>query len=574
MDSKLDVVTGARYAQARFSVLPGNGDGTFQAPIDTVTPQLPSDLAAGDLDGDGITDMAIVMSGAMISIFKGNGDGTFKTPTIYAGANSIAMGDFHGKGILDLVGGASRDAVSGILVISGNGDGTFQARTELPSIGSATTSQTVGDVNGDGKPDIIATTSYYNNVSVFLNDGAGNFPTRTDYTTGQSPWAVAIGDVNNDGKTDIVTANQEGDFAGGSISVLLGNGDGTYQPRADFDAETTPQGIVLADFNSDGNLDAATANNVQPGYIRLFFGNGDGTFSGGQSLSTGDNPRPITTDDFNGDGNPDVVVTYAQWCGCDTVSPWVSVFLSNGDGTFQPRADYPVGVLYESHSVTTGDINRDGSPDLIVSNTYGSVSVLLGNGDGTFQPEVVYPVNGAWGSLLGDFNGDGNPDVVTGGDFYTNFGTISLLLGNGDGTLQPYVEYFAGSPFTMSGVDLNGDGALDISTSNLFDTSVYIFFNLGGSRVSLTSSENPSRAGDPVTFTATVTPTFGLAIPSGRVKFFDGTTLLGSGLLDGKEATLTLSTLTVGNHQIRAKYGGDSTFVPVRSKKLTQQVRL
>jgi len=106
-DSKLDVVTGARYAQARFSVLPGNGDGTFQAPIDTVTPQLPSDLAAGDLDGDGITDMAIVMSGAMISIFKGNDDGTFKTPNIYAGANSIPMGDFHGTGILDPVGAAA-----------------------------------------------------------------------------------------------------------------------------------------------------------------------------------------------------------------------------------------------------------------------------------------------------------------------------------------------------------------------------------------------------------------------------------------------------------------------------------
>ncbi|PYL06504.1 MAG: autotransporter domain-containing protein, partial [Verrucomicrobia bacterium] len=102
---------------------------------------------------------------------------------------------------------------------------------------------------------------------------------------------------------------------------------------------------------------------------------------------------------------------------------------------------------------------------------------------------------------------------------------------------------------------------------------VSIFFNLGGSRVSLTSSENPSHAGDPVTFTATVTPTFRLAIPSGRVKFFDGTTFLGSGVLDEKEATLTLSTLIVGNHQIRAKYVGDSTFVPVRSKSFQQKVR-
>jgi large repetitive protein len=120
---------------------------------------------------------------------------------------------------------------------------------------------------------------------------------------------------------------------------------------------------------------------------------------------------------------------------------------------------------------------------------------------------------------------------------------------------------------------LNDDSALDLVVNNVYDTSISIFFNLGGSRVSLTSSENPSHAGEPVTFTATVTPTFGLAIPSGKVRFFDGHDFLGTGVLDDNKATLTLSTLTVGNHQIRAKYLGDSTFVPARSEKLTQQVR-
>ena len=332
-------------------------------------------------------------------------------------------------------------------------------------------------------------------------------------------------------------------------------------------------GLVLSDFNNDGNLDVAVANHGPPSSVGLLFGNGDGTFSAQQVLASGSNPWPITTDDLNGDGKSDLVATYAQWCGCDSPSPWVSVFLSNGDGTFQPRVDYPVGVMYESHSVTTGDINHDGKPDLIVSNTHGSVAVLLGNGDGTFQPGVDYPVNGAWSSLIGDFNGDGNPDVVTGGDFYTNYGTISLLLGNGDGTLQPYVEYLAGSPFTMSGVDLNGDGAVDLVTSNLFGNSVSIFFNLGGSRVFLISSENPSHAGDPVTFTAKLRPTFGLAIPSGTVEFFDGSNLLGTRILHGKKATLTSSTLAAGKHQIKANYLGDTAFVPTHSERLTQKVR-
>ncbi|HJU11490.1 MAG TPA: FG-GAP-like repeat-containing protein [Candidatus Binataceae bacterium] len=572
-DFKLDLATAGRLTDRELHILLGNGDGTFQAPLDTNLAQLSTALAAGDLNRDGVTDMAIVESGTTVSILLGNGDGTFAAPLNYGGAFVVALGDFRGTGNIDLVGGASRDSEEGIVVIAGNGDGTFQARTELLNIGAATTSQTAGDVNGDGKPDIIATNNYYNNLSVFLNDGAGNFSTRTDYATGDAPWDVAIGDVNNDGKTDIVTANQEGDFAGGSISVLLGNGDGTFQPHTDFDAQTTPQGIVLADFDSDGNLDAATANNVQPGYIRLFFGNGDGTFSSGPSLATGDNPRPIVTEDLNGDGKKDLVVTYAQWCGCDTVSPFVSVFLSNGDGTFQPRTDYPVGAMFESHSVAAGDMNRDGKPDLIVSNTYGSVSVLLGNGDGTFQPEVVYPVNGAWGSVVGDFNGDGNPDVVTGGDFYSDFGTISLLLGNGDGSLQPYLDYFSGSPFTMSAVDLNRDGALDIASSNLFGNSVSIFFNLGGSRVSLTSSENPSHAGDPVTFTARVTPSFAGPVPSGSVKFFDGDNVLGTAVLSGNEASITRSIQNPGTHSITANYLGDSTFLRTRSKKLTQKVR-
>ncbi|HJU10493.1 MAG TPA: FG-GAP-like repeat-containing protein [Candidatus Binataceae bacterium] len=291
------------------------------------------------------------------------------------------------------------------------------------------------------------------------------------------------------------------------------------------------------------------------------------------ATSTGDNPWPIKSRDLNGDGKPDLVVTYAQWCGCDTVSPWVSVFLGNGDGTFQARVDYPVGVLYESYSVTTGDINRDGTPDLIVSNTYGSVAVLLGNGDGTFEAAVDYPVNGAWSCLVGDFNRDGIPDVVTGGDFYTNFGSLSLLLGNGDGTLQPYVEYAAASPFTMSGADLNGDGALDIAASNLFGTSVSILFNLGGSRVSLTSSENPSHAGDPITFTTTVSPSFAGPVPSGVVKFFDGDRLLGTGVLNRNEASITRSTQKLGIHSITASYLGDSTFVQTDSKKLIQKVR-
>ncbi|PYL62522.1 MAG: hypothetical protein DMF24_03745, partial [Verrucomicrobia bacterium] len=161
-DSKLDLVTAARYAQPRFDMLLGNGDGTFQTPIDTATARNPMDFAAGDVDGDAITDMAVVVSSTIISIFKGNGDGTFNTsPLNYGAGYTVSMGDFDGNGTVDLVSASELDSEIlsgdfGIAVVPGNRDGTFQARTELVKVAS-TQSQTTGDVNGDGKPDIVGT---------------------------------------------------------------------------------------------------------------------------------------------------------------------------------------------------------------------------------------------------------------------------------------------------------------------------------------------------------------------------------------------------------------------------------
>ena len=210
-----------------------------------------------------------------------------------------------------------------------------------------------------------------------------------------------------------------------------------------------------------------------------------------------------------------------------------------------------------------------------MTNFGGKLSVFLGEGDGTFRPHVDYPIGGwAREGVLGDFNGDGIVDVATThvSDYYAGLGRVDLLLGNGDGTFQPYVDYPTGSSYRMAAGDFNGDGALDVLTSNHYRDNLNILFNLGGSRVTLTSSENPSHAGDPVTFTATVRPTVGADLPSGTVEFYDGSNLLGSAILQGKKASFTSSTLSVGKHQIKANYPGDSTFVPNHSKRLAQKV--
>ena len=364
-----------------------------------------------------------------------------------------------------------------------------------------------------------------------------------------------------------MTANR---YNGNSISVLLGNGDGTFQPRTDFATAALTMGIVLADFDKDGKMDVATANNSgQPGTISILFGRGDGTFETPQQYTSGDYPRSIVTADFDGDGNTDLAVTS---------STYVSVFLNNGDRTFQPRVDYSVSG--GNHCVAAGDVNRDDIRDLIVSSSGSqTVSVFLGYGGGSFAPPIDYPAGYMPQTcLIGDFRGDGIPDIVVGGGGrgygLEEGGTISLLLGNGDGSFQPASAYLANSPDTMSAADLNGDGALDIAVSNIVTgLSTSIFFNTGGSRVSLVSSENPSHAGDSVTFTATVRPTFGSSgIPSGPVEFYDGSNLLGSAILQGKKASFTSSTLSVGKHQIRASYAGDTAFVPNHSKRLAQKV--
>jgi hypothetical protein len=326
-DSKLDLVTAAQYAQARFSVLLGNGDGTFQPPIDTATLQRPRNLAAGDLDADGIADVAVTEYSTIVSIFKSNGDGTFKTPLNYEGRWTISMEDFDGNGTIDLV-SANLLQHYGVAVLAGNGDGSFQGVTQLAG---SVVSQTTGDVNGDGKPDIVATN--YNSVSVLLNSGDGTYPTRTDYPTGNDTQDVTLGDVNKDGLIDVVVTNR----ADNSISVLLGNGDGTFQSRSDFATATSPKALLLSDFNNDRIMDVATANQTNPGTVSILLGAGDGTFPTHQELSAGDSPQSIAKSDFNGDGKKDLVVNYNYAGG--TSDSGASVFLSNGDGTFQPRVN-------------------------------------------------------------------------------------------------------------------------------------------------------------------------------------------------------------------------------------------
>ena len=315
----------------------------------------------------------------------------------------------------------------------------------------------VGDFNRDGKLDLAVADYATNTVSVLLGNGDGTFQAHVAYATGRWPELVVVGDFRGDGKLDLVVSNS-GD---NNISVLLGNGDGTFQPAANY---SVTGGVAVGDFNRDGKLDLAVADSNS---INVLLGNGDGTFEPPVNYSIGGG-TPVVGD-FNRDGKLDLAVA-------TNGSNNINVLLGNGDGTFQLAGSYSIPSAPTSMAVA--DFNADGKLDLVVatngSSSNNTVSILLGNGDGTFQAHMDYATGSSNPSsvAVGDFNGDGRPDLVVTDLFSTD---VRLLLGDGDGTFGAAATYAAGSgPSSVAMGDFNADGRLDIAVADSGSATVSV----------------------------------------------------------------------------------------------------
>ncbi len=289
----------------------------------------------------------------------------------------------------------------------------------------------IADLNADGRPDMVAANRGSNTVSVLLGNGDGTFGPRTDFVTGVGPSSVAIADLNADGRPDLVTNGFETLYGSSDLVwVLLGNGDGTFGPPRS--RSVAASSVAIADLNADGRPDLVAANAIS-NTVSVLLGNGDGTFGPNTEFPAGSNPLAAAIADLNADGRPDLVIADygcpATACHVVPDGSSVSVLLGNGDGTFGPKTDYFTGL--QPYRVAIADLNADGRPDLAVVNYFSNtVSVLLGNGDGTFGPRAdfgtgSYPISEA----IADLNGDRRPDLAV-ANYASN--TVSVLLGNGD----------------------------------------------------------------------------------------------------------------------------------------------
>ncbi|HEY1657614.1 MAG TPA: FG-GAP-like repeat-containing protein [Candidatus Sulfotelmatobacter sp.] len=349
----------------------------FETRASVAVPGEPESIAAGSFNQDGYTDLAVAGNATnQLAILTGKGDGTFEKPTfLEEGASYVVTGDLRNTGTLDLITGS---AVNSVGVRLGNGNGTFGPLKTFP-VPASPFFLALGDFNGDHFLDAVVAdkSGGCECISVLLGNGDGTFRKAIETNSPYPLSALGLGDFNGDGILDIATVGQ---FGGSSeVGILLGNGDGTFHAIGSYSVYDGPQSVAVADFNGDHILDLAVAEPIG-GAISIFLGNGDGTFTPAPTIGAFF-PAGAISADFNGDQIPDLAVVTGL------TSSVVSVFLGVGDGTFLPEMDFPAE---SSGALAVGDFNRDGRTDIVVGAYLDNqVVTLLNTGVADFSPTTT-----------------------------------------------------------------------------------------------------------------------------------------------------------------------------------------
>jgi len=461
-DSNLDLVAERFDSPVGITVLLGDGTGHFPTThtyYDSIAAGASNMPAVVDLNGDGRLDIAWIGAAnhaEFVSVLLNNGDGSFALGKSYdADGLSPTVGflaaDLNGDRKTDFAFG---NFASGISVILGNGPGTFKAN--LATLAGGRTLR-AAQLNKDNKPDSLVWNG--NGSTAWLGNGDGTFNVSASSSCDVNG-AAAFGDFNRDGSIDIAGPGNLNGLP--VISVCLNNGAGTLTTSGHYDQGVQHNLVLAGDFNNDGKLDLVASD--QSGFSVLL-GNGDGSFQNGIPASVNATQASFFVRDFNNDGNQDLAVL---------TSSGVEVFLGNGNGTF--KAPILTSEPTSSGFITAADLNADGKKDVVVAGGV-NLTVLLGNGNGTFQAPVTYALHGSalTQPVFGDFNRDGSVDVavaVTTATDHVN--VVDVFFGDGKGKFSatPTVFRVGGPISALDTADFNLDGKPDLAVQSDFEITL------------------------------------------------------------------------------------------------------
>jgi hypothetical protein len=454
---------------------------TFQNPLLIPTSSDASSVSTADVNGDGKVDL-IYLDGnpygqMALHILLGKGNGNFvhgQDIAVPAGiCCAITIADVTGDGRLDIIlqGALPYQLTSEVAVLPGNGDGTFQAPIvttfQPPDIDGNpgfASPVNVGDINGDGKADLVVTDTTNGVISLLLGDNSGSFTFAGSILTYTRSTAY-LTDLNSDGKLDIIAT----DNSGALFEVFLGNGDGTFQNFVRYSLGMSGGGFILTDVDGDGHLDMLAS--LYPNQVVYFKGNANGTFAPFVTLGSFPSGNQfVGIGDFNGDHIVDLTFVNNTGVGVE-----LGLGVSNGEPAFGvlhttvsggSTSPYSTYLFYPG--LVTGDFNGDGKQDLAMP-VEGGISILLGKGDGTFDSVPYYDMGQEVGAAaVAQFSGDGYEDIAV-----TLPATFPrLLLGDGTGNFtlgpDPNPSYMpTGADTTLLTGDFNGDGKPDLNISDL-----------------------------------------------------------------------------------------------------------
>ena len=480
-DTQLDMAI-ANNGTNEIGIFLGYGDGTFstQRKYPTTNNSRPISIAIGDFNNDNLTDLAVANYGTQIvGIFPANMETNFVDKNTYstgsaASPESIALADFTNDNQLDIVVG--NDGTHDIDLFINDGNGNFSIQTVyLGDSAFRPTSIIVDDFNSDTQLDLAIADAATDTITLLYGESNGTFPYSKAFPTGMysGPQSIVAGDFNHDNRTDIAVAYSNS----GSVNLLLKIDTGALQSVEDLStgSDSKPHGLTVADFDNDGNLDIAVANNGKAN-VEFFFGFGNGSFSEPITIFLGQGifPQWLGSGDFNNDQHLDVVVS-------NNVSPTpVIVLLGDGNRSFGVVTTNGVGPTYMG---AVGDFNGDSQLDVVLCQPWSNaIAILLGYGNGTFRSPTIYPTGDGsypiW-VTVDDFNNDSRLDIAV---VNPNLWNIGILLGHGDGTFAnqtPYSTNAYGTSNSATTGDFDNDGRLDIAIGIYGSNSLGVLFGLG-----------------------------------------------------------------------------------------------